>query len=88
MTKIETKEEIAARYAKHKEFKTRDPLKIINATYFRDICHASGLKISEDAIKEFADMNRRLLQIVIDDTKEMGFKVVLRRHAEKHVIRG
>ena len=83
---LETKEEILARINARKEFKPRDPLKIINAAYFRDICHARGVKLSEEAIKEFADMNRRILQTVIEDTKEMGYKVVLRRHVERHVI--
>jgi len=83
---IETKEEILARINNQKEFKARDPNKIINAAYFRDICHANGVKLSEEAIKEFADMNRRILHTVIEDTKEMGFKVVLRRHVERHVM--
>ena len=82
---IETKEEILARLAAKKEYIDRDPTKIINATYFRDICHSKGVKLSEEAIKEFSNMNRRLLNDVIEDTKEMGYKVVLRRHVERHV---
>jgi len=88
MSELETAEEIAARYAAKKEEDLkpmRNPLKIINATYFRDLCHARGVKISEEAIKEFADMNRRVLFAIIDDTKEIGNKVILRRHVEAFV---
>lgn len=83
---FKTREEIAADYEAKKKFKVRDPSKIINAAYFRDVCHANGVKLSEEGLKEFANMNRRILQTVINDTKEMGFKVVLRRHVERHVI--
>lgn len=83
---IETKEEILARIEKQKNMKELDPLKIINATHFRDVCHSKDVKLSEEAIKEFANMNRRILNSVIEDTKEMGYKVVLRRHVERHVI--
>ena len=85
---LETKEEIAKRYfTDKKEFKLRNPKKIINGAYIRDVCHANDVKVSEEALKELADMNRRILQAIIEDTKEMGYKVVLRRHVERHVIR-
>jgi len=83
---IETEEEIRARLDAAKKFKSRDPMKIINATYFRDVCHANNLRISEEALIELANMNRRLLDTIIEDTKEMGYKVVLRRYAEKHIF--
>jgi len=83
---IETKEEIAARIAKKEPAVIRNPIKIINSSYIRMFCHNQDIKVSEEAIKEIANMNRKLLQNIIDDTKEMGYKVVLRRHVERHAI--
>jgi predicted adenine nucleotide alpha hydrolase (AANH) superfamily ATPase len=83
---IETKEEIKARLEARKKFTSRKPIKIINSTYIREYCHAKGVKISEEGLKELANMNRRILNSIIEDTKELGFKVVLRRHIERRVI--
>ena len=61
----------------------RNISKIINSTFFREICHGRGVKISEEALKEFANMNYRLILQAIEDTKEIGGKVVLRRYVER-----
>ena len=66
--------------------KLREISKIINSTFFRDTCHGRGVKISEEALKEFANMNYRILLQAIADTKEIGGKVILRRYVERLVV--
>ena len=82
---IETKEELLKSLEIKRKFKSRDIKKLINSTFLKDICHTKGVKISEEAIKELVNMNLRLLNDIIRDTKEMGYKVVLRRHVENHI---
>ena len=88
---MKTNEEIKARHdairnGEEEEIEIFNTLKIINSTCFREICHKNEVKISEEALKEFANMNRKILMQAITDTKEMGAKIILRRYVEKLVV--
>jgi len=85
---METEDEIKARHEAIRngnEAKPKLAVKIINSTRFREICHQNDVKISEEALKEFARMNQEALMHVIDITKEMEGKVILRRYVESVV---
>lgn len=60
----------------------REIKKIINSTFVRDVCHANGVKISEEALKEMGRKVYDILHATIEDTKSKEIVVIQRRHVE------
>ncbi len=60
--------------------------KIINTTFIRDMCHARDMKMSEEALRVISQDFYQRMQSLINDSKEHGAKVILRRYAEGRFV--
>ena len=57
--------------------------KILNHAFVREMCHERHMKISKEAINEIALQSFNIVIRAIEDTKEVGGKLILKRHVEQ-----